>query len=68
MVFTGNIIRQPAFRHIEMKTMVGGYPESDKVMQGGVLLAVHHGLSEEMITHIHASFEEFARNYRKVTS
>ena len=29
-------------------------------MRGGILFAVHHGLTEAMIDHIHSSFKLFA--------
>src|SRR5690606_8889208 len=41
-VFTGNILRQPGFKHIAHKAMPQGYPEADKVMRGGMLIACHH--------------------------
>ena len=59
VVFTGNIIRQPGFKNIKMKKIKGGYPEADKVMKNGILLACHHGLSKQMIKHIHKSIDEF---------
>lgn len=60
VVFTGNITRQPGFRNIIMKKAADGYPAADHVMEGGVLLACHHGLSTEMLDHVHTSFKEFA--------
>ena len=58
-VFTGNILRQPGFKHVTCKKAAGGYPESDKVMRGGMLLACHHGLSEEQINHVMESVTLF---------
>lgn len=58
-IFTGNILRQPGFTNIECKKLAGGYPHTDAVMKGGILMACHHGLSDEMIQHIHDSFEAF---------
>lgn len=59
-VFTGNILRQPGFNKIKHKKNTSGYSNADQVMQAGILLAVHHGLTEEMINHIHDSFNLFA--------
>jgi len=59
VVFTGNIIKQPGFQNIRMKKSRFGYPEADKVMKNGILLACHHGLSKDMINHIHKSIDEF---------
>ena len=59
-VFTGNILRQPGFQNIKRLEAEGGYPHADQVMRGGILLGCHHGLTTEMMAHIHQSFEEFA--------
>ena len=63
VVFTGNILRQPGFREIKCKKDKKGYPESDKVMKNGILLACHHGLTKKMIKHIHNSIDEFIEKY-----
>ena len=62
VVFTGNIIRQPGFKNIKKKIDKKGYPESDKVMKNGILIACHHGLTNKMIIHIHNSINEFIIN------
>jgi CDP-6-deoxy-D-xylo-4-hexulose-3-dehydrase len=61
-VFTGNILRQPGFKHIAHKAAQGGYPEADKVMRGGMLVACHHGLNQAQIDHIKESVTEFMKN------
>lgn len=61
-VFTGNILRQPGFKHTAHKASKNGYPEADKVMRGGMLLACHHGLSETQIGHVMESVTEFMKN------
>lgn len=61
-VFTGNILRQPGFKNVVHKAASGGYTESDKVMRGGMLLACHHGLSEEQIAHVMESVTVFMKN------
>ena len=63
VVFTGNILRQPGFKNIKMKKDKKGYPEADKVMKNGILLACHHGLTNQMMQHIHRSIKEFI-NYK----
>ena len=63
VVFTGNILRQPAMQNVESRTTAEGYGVSDAVMRGGVLLACHHGLTEEQIDHVHQSFEDFAKSW-----
>lgn len=61
-VFTGNILRQPGFKNVVHKASANGYPEADKVMRGGMLLACHHGLSEEQIAHVKESVTLFMKN------
>lgn len=60
-VFTGNILRQPGFVNIERKESKAGYPESDKVMRGGMLLGCHHGITPEMMGHMHDSIDLFIK-------
>jgi CDP-6-deoxy-D-xylo-4-hexulose-3-dehydrase len=59
-VFTGNILRQPGFAHIARKESPLGFKNTDQVMRGGILLGCHHGLTAEMMNHIHTSFRIFA--------
>ena len=63
-VFSGNITRQPGFKNIEMKISSNGLNNADNVMKGGVLLACHHGLTNEMIAHVHEVCDEFFRKYQ----
>jgi CDP-6-deoxy-D-xylo-4-hexulose-3-dehydrase len=60
-VFTGNILRQPGFKHLPHKASANGYPEADKVMRGGMLMACHHGLNDEQISHVMESVSEFMK-------
>ncbi len=59
-VFTGNILRQPAMKSVNLRASPEGYPVADDVMRGGVLLACHHGLEEAHLDYMHARFEEFS--------
>ncbi len=36
-----------------------GYPNSDAVMERGVLLPLHHGLTDEMFNRLHRTIDEF---------
>lgn len=62
-VFTGNILRQPGFKNVQRKEAKNGYPEADKVMRGGMLLACHHGLTRPMIEHVKEQVTEFLSKY-----
>lgn len=65
-VFTGNILRQPGFKNIEHRAVEGGYPNADRVMRSGMLIACHHGLTEEMLSHVHESLDLFVEKHCKV--
>lgn len=60
VVFTGNILRQPGFKDMACVRAEEGYPETDCVMRGGILIACHHGLTDAMLAHIMGSFTAFA--------
>ncbi len=64
-VFTGNVLRQPAFEGIRAP---GGFPAAIQmpisVMRGGMLLACHHGLVQEQLDYVHEVFRGFAAQYR----
>jgi CDP-6-deoxy-D-xylo-4-hexulose-3-dehydrase len=62
VVFTGNITRQPGFKNLEMRKSAS-LANADNIMRGGTLLACHHGLSEEMIAHMHSVVTEFLSQY-----
>jgi len=57
MVWTGNVLRQPGFQDIPHRASPHGYPNADRVMQTGIILPCHHGLSEEDIAYIHGAFD-----------
>jgi CDP-6-deoxy-D-xylo-4-hexulose-3-dehydrase len=62
-VFTGNILRQPAMKNVEHRATSAGYPETDKVMRGGMLVACHHGLTPEMMAHLKNSCADFLSKF-----
>ena len=63
VVFSGNINRQPGFVKINKRVNKSGYPNSDAVMKRGVLLPVHHGMSEEMFERFHQTVDEFIKKF-----
>jgi CDP-4-dehydro-6-deoxyglucose reductase, E1 len=63
VVFTGNITRQPGYKNLEMRKS-SNLKNADNIMRGGVLLACHHGLNEEMIMHMHNTIDEFIMNIK----
>ena len=65
VVFTGNIIRQPMCQNIDMRICEKGYPNADNVMERGVLLPLHHGLTEEMFERFHLTIDQFIEKYKE---
>ena len=59
VVFTGNIIRQPMMKETKYKVLSKGYPNADAVMERGVLLPLHHGLTDSMFDRLHKTIDEF---------
>jgi CDP-6-deoxy-D-xylo-4-hexulose-3-dehydrase len=59
VVFTGNILRQPGFKDINCIGHADDFKNADNVMRGGILLAVHHGLTQEMQEHFFNSSTQF---------
>ena len=63
VVFTGNILRQPGFANIHCKKSKNGYPNADRVMRNGILIACHHGLTQKMLIHMMNAIDEFIFQY-----
>lgn len=59
VVFSGNITRQPMCSNIKKRVRKEGYPNSDYVMERGVLLPVHHGMSYLMYQRLHENIRKF---------
>tara|TARA_B100000212_G_scaffold303817_1_gene250823 strand:+ start:462 stop:1661 length:1200 start_codon:yes stop_codon:yes gene_type:complete len=62
VVFTGNILRQPMCRNIKKVVRPEGYPNADSIMERGILLPVHHGMTNDMFERLHNSIDEFILN------
>jgi CDP-6-deoxy-D-xylo-4-hexulose-3-dehydrase len=52
MVWTGNALRQPAFKGIEHRAAAAGYPNADRVMEHGLVLPANHGVDDDDVDHI----------------
>jgi CDP-4-dehydro-6-deoxyglucose reductase, E1 len=62
-VFTGNILRQPGFENIPHRADPEGFPNADRVMQGGILLGCHQGMDESQLGYICDVFRDLARKF-----
>ena len=63
VVFTGNVLRQPMTSNIDKRVRDGGYPNADAVMERGVLLPLHHGLTEAMFERFFITVEDFLSKF-----
>lgn len=61
--FTGNVLRQPMAQGITKVVRPEGYPNADAVMERGVLLPLHHGMTDEMFERLHNTIDEFVAQY-----
>jgi CDP-6-deoxy-D-xylo-4-hexulose-3-dehydrase len=52
MVWTGNVLRQPAFAGIEHRAPTGGLPNADRVMDTGLILPSNHALDDVHVEHV----------------
>ena len=53
-IFSGNILRHPAFRRLSSKTnRISSFINSDYIMKHGLLIGCHQGLDKKNINYIH---------------
>jgi len=62
-IFTGTILRQPAFMNIKHRAAVKSFPVSDHVMKNGFLIGAHHGLTNVQMTYLKKTLAEFLARY-----
>ena len=58
-VFTGNVLRQPAFEKINCVNMKKDYQIADNIMKNSFLIGCNHGLNKEHLEKIKATFKSF---------
>ena len=61
-IFTGNVLRQPGFAEVAKQTKET-FPVADHIMQNGLLLGCHHGLTSAHISKIKKVCAEFLEAY-----
>jgi CDP-6-deoxy-D-xylo-4-hexulose-3-dehydrase len=57
MVWTGNVLRQPAFRNIPHRAPDRGLPNADLIMEQGLILPSNHALDDDDIDYIWTTAE-----------
>jgi len=61
LLFAGNVVRQPGYRHIEHRT-VGDLPNSDLVLRSTFFVGVYPGLDDARIAYMLEAFADFFRS------
>jgi CDP-6-deoxy-D-xylo-4-hexulose-3-dehydrase len=46
-------------KNIKKKLITSGYPNADNVMKNGILLPVHHGMTEKMFNRLYETVDSF---------
>jgi CDP-6-deoxy-D-xylo-4-hexulose-3-dehydrase len=52
MVWSGNILRQPAFAKIAHRAPPEGLPNADRVMETGLVLPCHHAMDDADVDYL----------------
>ncbi|HET7482021.1 MAG TPA: DegT/DnrJ/EryC1/StrS family aminotransferase [Actinomycetota bacterium] len=55
-IFSGNITRQPAYKEL---FGTRSFPIADRVMEGGLLIGAHHGLTDEHLDYLEDVFRRY---------
>ena len=58
MLFAGNVLRQPAYRHIRHRVS-GGLINTEKVFNGTFFIGVYPGLTDEMLAYVIDTIDQF---------
>ena len=62
-LFSGNILRQPAYRNIERR-VIGDLPNADIVLGSTFFVGVYPGLDEQQIAYMLNAFDQFFESQR----
>ena len=63
VVFTGNILRQPMCKDLRKRFSPSSFHNSDNIMKRGVLLPLHHGMTDKMFERLHFTIDCFINQY-----
>ncbi|MBI2448542.1 aminotransferase class I/II-fold pyridoxal phosphate-dependent enzyme [Candidatus Microgenomates bacterium] len=58
-IFTGNILKQPAFKNIQRKETKTEFPNTEHIMKNGFVVACHQGLNDDQMEYLKERFVEF---------
>ena len=60
-IFTGNILRQPIMKNLKYKKHPGSEKVADNVMENGILIGCHQGLTKSDLLYIEKAFIKFIK-------
>jgi len=58
-IFTGNVLRQPAFKKINYKKLTNDFHVANNIMKNSFLIGCNHGLNDHHINKIQQTFLSF---------
>ena len=60
-VFTGNILRQPAMKGMSFVGDPDDFPNSDKIMEFGIVFGCHHGMTNSQLEYVSSVLKNFLK-------
>jgi len=60
-IFTGNILKQPGFQNIPHRDTQKQYPITDEIMEKGVIIGLHQGLTLEHLKRLEEIMDNFVK-------
>jgi CDP-6-deoxy-D-xylo-4-hexulose-3-dehydrase len=64
LCLAGNILRQPFYAQLFPDVDPAGFPNTERVFEGGLLVGLHQGLTEEDVDFVCAQLEEIAAPFQ----
>ena len=62
-VFTGNVLRQPAFKKINYKNLEQEFDVANNIMKNSFLIGCNHGLNNKHLEKIQTTFKSFLNKF-----
>lgn len=62
-IFTGNILKQPGFKNIPHRDTQKSYPVADEIMEQGVIIGLHQGITEKHLERLTKVIEAFVGKF-----
>ena len=63
-IFSGNILRQPAYTDLKKEWKEKKFPVADLIMRNGFLIGCHQGLEDKHLAYMQDVFEQLFKIHR----